>query len=810
MDYWDKVISKYCGVCTIEVSFFCGYIRGMKKLLYAITPVFLSTFLSFCFLMGPVVRAETQSYLVTVGIDTPYPSLLNGSVYFTKFIQLRYSTGRVMLSSTPDGTGAITPGDVLQVTDHFSTHNLIYKGYEPGCTVFHDTIPAQDISSLVYATTYAGTPDAGLNNILVRLSHWCLRPKHIGPLYIVVIREDPPTPTPSPTLMPSPTPTPSGPEPFLDLPWDYESAGLSFTEAAMAISSFFDHEYPLLGGGTSEPQTSQASIVTYKGPQRTTDLYSSHDGYDYARVAKALYGTHVRAAAAGTARYVQACKNCGNMVVIDHGNGYQTRYMHLQKDGLVSTDSAKLMPVDAGDVIGQVGSSGNSSGPHIHFGVYQDKDGDGVFDIPDGATDPYGWDSKDPDPWEHYSFEYFKKQKTGNKSYYLWKKPLAKAVMKMGTTGVVLQTERLKVTVPSGVVPDNSELKILPAPAIIDSNGFRSVGSTFIIEMRNPLDEFIRSFLHPLLIEIDFQQFDLTGIKPETLAIYSSEDGEVWNKEETEVDFTSKKAIVHTSHLTQFALMGERADTEPPVTTAVVDGLKGSGEYYRSAVDVSLFSHDNTGGVGVEKTLFSLDGEAWEEYTEPLRFATDGTHVVVYYSWDADGNIEEAHRVEFTIDTVLPEVSIRYDVDKEDIVVAGTDDSNTAQTVQTEVKHNKQIVSVSDPAGNNIVVDSRERTRGKNSNITIYSLRYNSGPVIDINDTRYSVSLQRARDGSITTFRQVFIEKGLERAVFEYDRKRGVTKITFREKGAPKVELMREGLISLHIRISNGTINYVY
>src|SRR5690606_28615597 len=35
-------------------------------------------------------------------------------------------------------------------------------------------------------------------------------------------------------------------EPFLELPWDYESKNMSFTEAALAINAYFDHEYPLL------------------------------------------------------------------------------------------------------------------------------------------------------------------------------------------------------------------------------------------------------------------------------------------------------------------------------------------------------------------------------------------------------------------------------------------------------------------------------------------------------------------------------------------------------------------------------------
>src|SRR5258708_4287644 len=90
--------------------------------------------------------------------------------------------------------------------------------------------------------------------------------------------------------------------------------------------------------------------------------------------------------------------------------------------------------------IGKVGDTGNcyvlsTNGTriyntpgcaHIHFGVFQDKNHDGNFsdNIPDGVTDPFGWQSKDPDPWENYSFFYNGQQRTGNKSYYLWEKKL--------------------------------------------------------------------------------------------------------------------------------------------------------------------------------------------------------------------------------------------------------------------------------------------------------------------------------------------------------------------------------------------------
>jgi murein DD-endopeptidase MepM/ murein hydrolase activator NlpD len=54
----------------------------------------------------------------------------------------------------------------------------------------------------------------------------------------------------------------------------------------------------------------------------------------------------------------------GNMVVIDHGNGWQTLYAHLRDTGVLSKCGESVVQ---GQLIGWAGSTGNSSGPHLHF-----------------------------------------------------------------------------------------------------------------------------------------------------------------------------------------------------------------------------------------------------------------------------------------------------------------------------------------------------------------------------------------------------------------------------------------------------------
>jgi murein DD-endopeptidase MepM/ murein hydrolase activator NlpD len=60
----------------------------------------------------------------------------------------------------------------------------------------------------------------------------------------------------------------------------------------------------------------------------------------------------------------------GNVVVIDHGYGWQTLYAHMSK---INAECG--MSVYQGDVIGLYGSTGNSTGPHLHFEMLHEEYG---------------------------------------------------------------------------------------------------------------------------------------------------------------------------------------------------------------------------------------------------------------------------------------------------------------------------------------------------------------------------------------------------------------------------------------------------
>ncbi|MBQ2847564.1 MAG: M23 family metallopeptidase [Clostridia bacterium] len=92
-----------------------------------------------------------------------------------------------------------------------------------------------------------------------------------------------------------------------------------------------------------------------------------HNGIDLVRSGGGALGTPVIASKSGRVEVVQRSNSgYGNMVLINHGDGYKTRYAHMVK-GSITVSVGDY--VDAGQTIGKVGSTGNSTGPHLHFEV---------------------------------------------------------------------------------------------------------------------------------------------------------------------------------------------------------------------------------------------------------------------------------------------------------------------------------------------------------------------------------------------------------------------------------------------------------
>ena len=85
-----------------------------------------------------------------------------------------------------------------------------------------------------------------------------------------------------------------------------------------------------------------------------------HEGIDFASRPKSL----IKAVAAGIVTWSDKYSGYGNMIEINHGNGYVTRYAHNKKNLVVVGDK-----VEKGQPIAEIGSSGRSTGTHVHFEV---------------------------------------------------------------------------------------------------------------------------------------------------------------------------------------------------------------------------------------------------------------------------------------------------------------------------------------------------------------------------------------------------------------------------------------------------------
>ena len=88
-----------------------------------------------------------------------------------------------------------------------------------------------------------------------------------------------------------------------------------------------------------------------------------HTGLDF----PSPIGTEIHAAAAGVVRTAEMHPEYGLMLEIDHGNGLMTRYGHTSKILVKVGDLVKR-----GQVVADVGTTGRSTGPHLHFEVLVD------------------------------------------------------------------------------------------------------------------------------------------------------------------------------------------------------------------------------------------------------------------------------------------------------------------------------------------------------------------------------------------------------------------------------------------------------
>ncbi len=124
-------------------------------------------------------------------------------------------------------------------------------------------------------------------------------------------------------------------------------------ENERSLSQARPHAWPSEGGWLSSSYGRRTDPFTGQP--------TNHYGVDIAN----RFGAPVLAASRGIVTFAGKMKDFGHMVEVDHGYGYKTRYGHMSSVAVKAGDV-----VEDNQILGRIGSSGRSTGPHLHYEVH--------------------------------------------------------------------------------------------------------------------------------------------------------------------------------------------------------------------------------------------------------------------------------------------------------------------------------------------------------------------------------------------------------------------------------------------------------
>jgi len=160
----------------------------------------------------------------------------------------------------------------------------------------------------------------------------------------------------------------AAPVPSLSLPEQKKRESLEEALASPPVIPVY--QQPSNTGNTNKHwwEPNFKSIFNFRRPLMHLTV-SSHFGHRWGRMHRGVdfsapYGVAIYAANAGTVVYSGWEQGYGKLVIIDHGNGVRTKYAHCSKLNVSVGDW-----IEKGERIARVGSTGHSTGPHLHFEV---------------------------------------------------------------------------------------------------------------------------------------------------------------------------------------------------------------------------------------------------------------------------------------------------------------------------------------------------------------------------------------------------------------------------------------------------------
>lgn len=139
--------------------------------------------------------------------------------------------------------------------------------------------------------------------------------------------------------------------------WVFKKSQAGFYRHGFDFDRVDNRQYKYIDDGMFIwPVPSAKKVSSHFGKRRGRH----HDGVDI----PAVTGTSIVASADGVVSVEGRMRGYGRIIVIKHSNGYHTVYAHNSKHYV-----RKGQKVSQGEVIAKVGSSGRSSGPHLHFEI---------------------------------------------------------------------------------------------------------------------------------------------------------------------------------------------------------------------------------------------------------------------------------------------------------------------------------------------------------------------------------------------------------------------------------------------------------
>lgn len=363
--------------------------------------------------------------------------------------------------------------------------------------------------------------------------------------------------------------------PSLDLPFWYSN----FAQSALGnygnnpgrVNSWLDH--------TSPDYSENMTVTVWSGKVYTDTIianlnsmncntgrncYNGHNGIDFQHNINVPKETIYAAAPGIVTGTVTTCaegnKSCGNyygnQVWVDHGGGYATLYGHLQAVSVtVGTQITNIISRP----LGIMGNTGNSTGIHLHFGFYSNRNSDGHW-TQDEVVDPYGWNilqlaGSAPDPWKV-------------PSEYSWIHPLNRQ-MPISSTGASISSVsgNIVVIVPAGALSTTVAFDLWDTPPIAEPSAqLRTIGHSFWLDMLQPLagsnarsNQDVQSaaaiFAQPVTVSVTYATLDVMHLDPNQLTLFRWDAStNMWTPLSTTVDITQNQAVAQTTEIGNFDL----------------------------------------------------------------------------------------------------------------------------------------------------------------------------------------------------------------------------------------------------------------